>query len=80
MQTASLVRFSATPIGRKFVLQGQINNPTILATVKQHMVSTVLTRPATVESPRAYVGNVREDKGLQIWSAAAPRCDKPALR
>ena len=32
MQNASLVRLSATPIGRKIVLQSQTNNPTISAT------------------------------------------------
>jgi hypothetical protein len=73
MQTASLVRTSATPIGRKFILQGQINNPTISATALSsitvvtqrvplelltsavemtHDVTTVSTRPATVESLR----------------------------
>jgi hypothetical protein len=32
MQNASLVRLSATPIGREIVLQSQTNNPTISAT------------------------------------------------
>jgi hypothetical protein len=47
MQTASLVRTSATPIGRKFILQGQINNPTISATALSSI--TVVTQRVPLE-------------------------------
>ena len=47
MRTASLVRTSVTPIGRKFILQGQINNPTISATALSSI--TVVTQRVPLE-------------------------------
>ncbi len=44
MQT---VRTSVTPIGRKFILQGQINNPTISATALSSI--TVVTQRVPLE-------------------------------
>ena len=67
MQTASLVRTSATPIGRKFILHGQINNPTISATALSSI--TVVTQRVPLELLNERGGNDPTSRTVSTRSA-----------